>query len=447
MHAAARTQRPSAPLVSGAGEALCVRVRWGNHRVATHVLDAGLADDAVTLGSGADADVVLPRPGRARFACAGDTFVFAFTDGLAGEVLRNGETPLTLDECISRGLAEESGDGWAMRLGHADAVRLDAGSLTVDAFHIRRPRRALGRLDDVLDYRYLNVLLLCFLAGAVLLAQVSFAPLEAWDDGPSSADVTRLRHILVKPPPEPKKMAAANAASPDAPKKGTPTKDGTPKRKASPPRVGGGGGPDARALVGQAFAGLGAQGVFGGGGLGKELASAMGTMVGASDGLGGLTLRGSGAGGPGGELVGIGGIARPGKKVGEGVGALCPPGKTCKADMTPTIEPGPAVVCGGGPCLDKELIRRIIRSHLGQVRYCYEAQLNANPSLEGKVAITFHVVASGVVDDARVASTTANNTGLESCLVSRVRTWRFPVDARAGSYVVTYPFIFKTAGR
>lgn len=446
MHAAARTQRRSAPLVGAAGEALCVRVRWGDHRVATHVLDAGLADEALTLGPGADADVVLPRSGRARFSCAGEAFVFAFTDGLAGQVLRNGEVPLSLDECIARGLAQELGDGWVMRLGHADAVRLDAGSLTVDAFPIRRPRRALGALDDVLDYRWLNVLLLCFLAGAVLLAQLSFTPVEAWDDGPR-ADVTRLRHILVKPPPEPKKVAAANAPSADAPKKGTPTKDGTPKRKAAPPRAGGGGGPDARALVGQAFAGLGAQGVFGGGGLGNELASAMGTMVGASDGLGGLSLRGSAAGGPGGELVGIGGIARPGKKVGEGVGQLCPAGKTCKAATTPEIDVREPVVCGGGACLDKELIRRVIRSHLGQVRYCYEAQLNANPSLEGKVAITFHVVASGLVDDARVASSTANNAGLEACLVSRVRTWRFPADPRAGSYVITYPFLFKTAGR
>lgn len=441
MHAEVRTQKTPTPLVASAGEALCVRVRWGGHRVATHVLDAGLADESLTLGPGADADVVLPRSGRARFSCDGDGFQLAFTDGLAGQVLRNGEVPLTLDECIARGVAAEQGDGWSMRLGHKDAVRLDAGSLTVEAFRIRRPRRATGSLDDVLDYRWLNILLGCFLVGAVLLAQVSFAVDEGWDDTPSRADVTKLRHILVKPPPP--KLAAASAAAPDAPKKGTPTKDGTPKRKPSPPRQGGG--MDARALVGQALAGLGSQGVFGGGGLGRELSSAMGTMVGASDGLGGLSLRGSSAGGPGGELVGIGGIARPGARVGESVGALCSPGKTCKKDIPPELDSTPPIICSG--CLDKELIRRIIRSHLGQVRYCYEAQLTTSPSLEGKVAVTFHVNASGVVDEARVSSTTANSAGLEACLVSRVRTWRFPSAPRAGSYVITYPFLFKTSGR
>jgi hypothetical protein len=54
---------PAAP-VSSAGEALCVRVRWGAHRVATHVLDAGLADEALPLGPGVDADVVLSREHR-----------------------------------------------------------------------------------------------------------------------------------------------------------------------------------------------------------------------------------------------------------------------------------------------------------------------------------------------------------------------------------------------
>jgi hypothetical protein len=131
-----------------------VRVRWGNHRVATHELDAS-ADDAVTLGSGADADVVLPRHGRAPLVRQ-RRLRLRLHRRPRGRGAARGETPLPLDERIARGLAEESGDGWAMRLGHADAVRLDAGSLTVDAFRIRQPRRVPGRLDDVLDYRYLS---------------------------------------------------------------------------------------------------------------------------------------------------------------------------------------------------------------------------------------------------------------------------------------------------
>jgi TonB family protein len=437
--------RPSSPFVQGTGEALCVRVRWGAHRVATHVLSAGQADEDVRLGTSDDAHVVLPRPGRARFRCDGDAFELFFTDGLAGQVLRNGEVPLTLDECIARGLAAESKDGWVMRLGHRDAVRLESGALTVDAFRIRRPRRAVASLDEVLDYRYLNILLVCGLLGAMLLAQASFARVEdALDDGFSRADVTRLRHILVKPPPPPAKAVAANAATSDAPKKGTPTKDGTPKRKPSPPREGGG--RSASALVAQALSGLGTQGVFGAGGLGKELSGAMGSMVGASDGLGGMMLRGSGAGGPGGELVGIGGIARPGARVGEGVGALCGAGKSCKKNLVPEPEATEGVVCGGGPCIDKELIRQVIRAHVGQVRYCYEAQLVAHPELAGKVSVTFHVAPSGNVDTARVATSTVSSDALGECLISRVRTWHFPAQ-RGGGYVVTYPFLFKAAGR
>ncbi|GMU60557.1 MAG: hypothetical protein AMXMBFR34_23200 [Myxococcaceae bacterium] len=442
MHAEVRTHPQPTPLLASSGEALCVRVRWGNHRVATHVLDAGLSDRAVTLGPGAGSDVVLPRAGRARFRCAEDGFVFFFTDGLSGEVLRNGDTRLSLDECISRGLAWESDDGWLMRLGSRDAVRLDAGTLTVEAFRIRRPRRALASLDEALDYRFLNVLLLCGLLGAVLLARMHFVGEEGWgDEGPTRTEATRIKQFLVKPAPAPKKVASASVATREGPKKGTPTRDGTPKRTASPPRVGGGA--DARSLVGNLFRGLGNQGVFGGGGLGKELSSAVGTMVGNSDGLGGLSLRGTSSGGPGGELVGIDGIARPVAKVGEGVGRLCPPGKQCKQELVPEAEVSDAVVCGGKACLDKELIRRVIRSHLGQIRFCYEAQLVAQPNLRGKVAVTFHVPPSGLVDSARVSASDVSSPGLEACLVSRVRTWRFP-SQEGGSFVVTYPFLFKT---
>ncbi|MEW5743639.1 MAG: AgmX/PglI C-terminal domain-containing protein [Myxococcota bacterium] len=441
MHAEARTQHQPTPIVTGNGEALCVRVRWGSHRVATHVLDAGGGERAVTLG-GAGADVVLPRAGRAGFSCAGGAFLFSFTDGLSGEVLRNAETPLSLDECISRGLATESEDGWVMRLGQRDAVRLDAGTLTVEAFRIRRPRRAVASLDERLDYRFLNVLLLCGLFCAVLLARMSFFQDEGWDDeGPTQAQATRLRQFLVKPPEPPKRAAAAGAA-PETPKKGGPSRDGTPKRTATPPRIGGGGS-DARLLVGKLFQGLGNQGVFGGGGLGKELSHAVGTMVGNSDGLGGVTLRGSAAGGPGGELLGIGAIGRPGAKVGDGVGRLCPDGRKCKEEKNPELDVDDTVVCGGTACLDKELIRRIIRSHLGQVRFCYEEQLVTKPELSGKVAVTFHVSPAGMVDAARVSTSTVGSPALETCLLSRVRTWRFP-SQKGGSFVITYPFLFKT---
>jgi len=444
MHSQATLPRPPSPLVHGTGEALCVRVRWGAHRVATHVLDPGRADEEVRLGTGDDADVVLPRPGRARFACEGDGFELFFTDGLAGQVLRNAEVPLTLDECISRGLAHETKDGWAMRLGHADAVRLESGALTVEAFRIRRQKRAVAKLDEVLDYRWLNILLVCGFLGAVLLAQASFVTTEALeDDGLSRGEVTRLTHILVKPPPPPPKRASSTPAVAETPKKGTPTKDGAARRTPGPVKRGEGPG-DPRALVAQALAGLGAQGVFGGGGLGKELTGAMGSVVGSSGGLGGLSLRGSSAGGPGGELVGIGGVKRPGTRIGEGVGALCGKGKPCKEQPKPEVETSDPVVCAGGPCIDKELIRKVIRSHVGQVRYCYEAQLATQPDLAGRVSVTFQVGPSGQVAMARVASATMQSSSLEACLLSRVRTWLFPAQKGSG-YLVTYPFLFKAA--
>ena len=41
--------------------------------------------------------------------------------------------------------------------------------------------------------------------------------------------------------------------------------------------------------------------------------------------------------------------------------------------------------------LDKEVIARYIKSQLGQIRYCYERQLSANPELYGKVLVKFTI--------------------------------------------------------
>src|SRR5207245_1447439 len=47
-----------------------------------------------------------------------------------------------------------------------------------------------------------------------------------------------------------------------------------------------------------------------------------------------------------------------------------------------------AIVDGG---LDREVIAAVIKDSLGQIRYCYERQLSADPGLMGKVQIKFTI--------------------------------------------------------
>src|SRR5437879_1938042 len=67
--------------------------------------------------------------------------------------------------------------------------------------------------------------------------------------------------------------------------------------------------------------------------------------------------------------------------------------------------PGPATASPKGS-LDKEVIRRVIRGHINEVKACYERRLTEKPALQGKVIVAFVVAASGDVSDSKIDSST-----------------------------------------
>jgi outer membrane biosynthesis protein TonB len=93
--------------------------------------------------------------------------------------------------------------------------------------------------------------------------------------------------------------------------------------------------------------------------------------------------------------------------------------------------------------LDKEVIAMVIRSQLGQIRYCYERQLSASPELYGKVQIKFSIGSDGKVIAQRIGSTTLSNAMVEGCILRRVSGWQFPNPKGGTTVMVTYPFLFK----
>lgn len=62
-----------------------------------------------------------------------------------------------------------------------------------------------------------------------------------------------------------------------------------------------------------------------------------------------------------------------------------------------------AEVRGG---LEKEVIARYIQSQIGQVRYCYERQLSANPDLYGKITLKFTIGSSGEIVGKSIGAST-----------------------------------------
>ena len=187
------------------------------------------------------------------------------------------------------------------------------------------------------------------------------------------------------------------------------------------------------------------------GGLGGELEAALGGVIGVatgdSGGFGGLGLRGQGPGGGGmGNTIGIAELGTSGRGggkrgYGKGIGNM---GKKSASDID--ISKGEPIIMGS---LDREIIRRVIKRHINQIRYCYERELTRYPDLYGKVDMKFIINDQGRVAKVSVASSTLKNKSVEKCLMQRINRWIFPKPkgGKGSIVIVTYPFVFKAAGQ
>jgi len=99
-----------------------------------------------------------------------------------------------------------------------------------------------------------------------------------------------------------------------------------------------------------------------------------------------------------------------------------------------------AVIEGG---LDRDQINAVIRRHLGQVTNCYEGGLQSKPNLSGRVAVKFVISPQGNVSIANVAHTSLESQKVESCIVAKLRGWKFPKPKGNVAVNVTYPFMLK----
>jgi hypothetical protein len=155
------------------------------------------------------------------------------------------------------------------------------------------------------------------------------------------------------------------------------------------------------------------------------LGGLVGTQIGEAYGVGGLGLVGSGKGGGGtGEgTIGLGNLGTIGKGGGGGNGSgygRGAGGLGGRRASAPDVVPGTAQVRGS---LDKEIIRRIIRRHLNEVRFCYEKELMHKQDLYGRVMIQFTISGTGQVVASVVQNSTMNNPNVEQCIAQAVRRW------------------------
>lgn len=98
-------------------------------------------------------------------------------------------------------------------------------------------------------------------------------------------------------------------------------------------------------------------------------------------------------------------------------------------------------VAGG---LDRDVIAQYIKSQLGYILYCYERQLSAKPSLQGKVSVKFTISGDGHVTTQRIGDSTMADSSVESCMLGKISKWKFPAPKGGTQVNVTYPFLFKS---
>lgn len=97
--------------------------------------------------------------------------------------------------------------------------------------------------------------------------------------------------------------------------------------------------------------------------------------------------------------------------------------------------------------LPKEAIAKVVKTNNKQIRYCYEKALAEGLEKDGKVVVKFTVGPGGDVVSALVNRSTVENAALESCMLKRIRTWKFPEPPGGGITIVNYPFTFRLSPR
>ncbi len=390
--------------------------------------------------------------------------------GGSGFVLQLGPHMRGVLDREGSGGPQELSPGATCALAETDFAWVDLGGIRAEFSFEQQPRPVAVPFFQSIDYRFINMLLLlAFLVGAFMVSASTHteADIIADDIGEKQlkmvkayiqeAEKPKKNPLLDKLNKKEEQAQPGEQAERHKNEEGKMGKRDVPenKTKRSAPKaididakdlvkhsgglvsvLGGGGG------------GGGLATIFGQGGLGGDIKGAVGNMygpqVGDAGGFGGLGLRGTGTGGGGrGNTIGIGGIGTKGRTsmdgYGRGVGGL---GGKKKSSIA--ISDGESTIQGS---LDKELIRQVIQRNLGQIRYCYEKELQRKPDLAGKVVVRFEISPNGRVPNARVHSgSTLRDAAVGECITVRIRNWQFPSPKGGGKVIVTYPFVFKPAG-
>ncbi|MBA2662149.1 MAG: AgmX/PglI C-terminal domain-containing protein [Bradymonadaceae bacterium] len=153
-------------------------------------------------------------------------------------------------------------------------------------------------------------------------------------------------------------------------------------------------------------------------------------------GAGGMGMRGTGGGGGGEGFGRVGGLGKVDTGGGKGTGAKI--GKGTAKKVTPKLSQGTPQV---GDFCDAANIRRVVGQRANAIRYCFEKELQTNPSLSGQIVAQWRIQLDGAVASPSIASSTMNNREVEGCITRVIQRMRFE-KPDGGICIINYPFVF-----
>ncbi len=160
----------------------------------------------------------------------------------------------------------------------------------------------------------------------------------------------------------------------------------------------------------------------------------------------GSKFKDVGAGGKGTQTEGISGVGTKGRSN----------GRSSYGSINGFGDKGSVRIEAGGAeadfvgSIDREAVRRTVRSGKSEIEGCYERELSKLPKgshLEGKIVITWTIVEKGVAKDVKVKSSTLGNTNVENCIRDRLASWQFPPPPSGTIAEVSYPFVLRPIDR
>jgi TonB family protein len=88
-------------------------------------------------------------------------------------------------------------------------------------------------------------------------------------------------------------------------------------------------------------------------------------------------------------------------------------------------------------------IRETVALYIGGLQYLYNQELRKDPTLHGKVTVTFEIDPSGRVTETILVSSSIRSKSLVEAILGSIRKWKFPgVSEEYGNVRITYPFAF-----